>query len=136
MSYDLTAAFDEEFKGEVDSILVENILNSLDVVSGSNRHYVYKSSGARMEISLENVDSEGNYVGDEIMGKLINCIRFHITSNGLNIAETRNYYEVAHKITSELKMILSDDQTGEIITDKELTEIRSCNNGKWWKFWK
>ena len=114
MSYDITIRSDENHSQKTNPGLLQAYLMSLSNVemNGTNS-YVY-GNGKRlyMELDLEEVDAEGNWIEES---ELVNCISVHIPYAFMTSENKRQYLNISAQIAHHLNWQAIDAQTGNQI---------------------
>ena len=87
-----------------------------------------------MEIDLEHVTEEGDFIEDSETSPTVNCIRFHIPYRMLGSQPDRVYLPTVHTIAAHLGWTAIDDQTDEPLADAPGRSDESPAK-PWWKFW-
>ncbi|MCE9589248.1 MAG: hypothetical protein K8S99_01850 [Planctomycetes bacterium] len=144
MSYDLTIRPDEKFSRSVPREPLEAFIALLPFIAAVDRSLfvLEEKPNRRMEISLEVVDADGNWI-EEVSetSDTINCIRLHVPYAFLGKRPERDYFPTAFLIADHLGWSLYDEQSGEdiprdaVASDMTQTRTQTRTPKPWWRFW-
>ena len=119
MSYDLCVRSDDRFTDTVDRAPLSAFLSGIPGVDrDTDSHFVLEegSGGFRVEIDIELVSSEGDFLEGAPPDR-INCIRVHVTSGGADVGEdiSDSYRGVCSQIAAHVGWRIFDEQSGEYV---------------------
>ena len=136
ISYDLSICSDEAFSEFAPATELRSFVEQLENVkpNGEWGFALGKGKSNWMEIDLEVVSDEGDYLGDVSPDRRgINCVRLHIPYSFLNDGWQQIYLPTALAISDYLHWPLVDAQTDETII--EIPPDVHPAKKPWWRFW-
>jgi len=115
MSYDITIQSDKNYSQKTDPELLRAYLKSIpDVEPSGENGFVYgDGKNLYMELDLEDVDAEGDWMETS---ELVNCISVHIPYAFLTTENKKLYLSVSLRIAHHLNWQAIDEQTGNQLT--------------------
>ena len=136
MSYDITIASDERFSSHYSVAQLRDFLEALPRVSpNGDRCYSFGDSKRQwMEIDLEYVSEDGDWLEEFANSDTINCVRVHIPYQFLGSQPDRDYFPTVLQIADHIGWNAIDDQTGSPLEASNDVDD-NVSRKPWWRFW-